>query len=818
MSTLDDALSAFDQATGSAPVNNPGALKNPGGVGFQQFATPQQGQDAIDRQLQLYGKRGINDLAGIVSTWAPAMDKNQVGPYIRHVAQVSGLDPFTPLNMEDPTVRSKIARGIIAHENVGGKAAAARVASSGDSDWDKAISAFDTQGSASTAPQAGGYKSVVGAMPPQAPTQIPSTPTQLGPVATTGVAAGKTVGNLVSGLGEFGLKAYSGTGLPGSELAREGAERLYRGSQRVNDWYTQATKDHPIAQDVGEFGGNVVAGLALPEIKGMGLVSRLLLQYPAMGGMFGAAQQLDPNDPNYWVKKSVQTGTGVIGGVVGGAVGEAAGKVAGAVLGKAGQATQWAASKLGIGGLDQQTAADLAKSSPELQQAVAAAAQGGKAINKMALQRQIEADSIGTSLTEGQATGDPIKISEELNFRRNNPALVQHLNDQDAQMFRFLDGLRSQVAPNVPDVLSASHSVVNAAKQVIKDQDTKITAAYKALADANGGNLPMDGQMFAAQASRSLAQNMKSAFLPKEVNSIMNEFLQNNRPMTFENFENLRTILAAEARKADRAGDGNAGAAVSLVRNALESMPIPDALTAIKPLADTARGLAKQQFDMFRDSPAMRAIDSRQFNEDTFLRTHVINASPQQLTNFVAALHDRPDALQSMKAGVISHLHDSAESSNQTFLHARYNDALDALGSKREILFAPEELKQLQTVGNVANYTHIQPRGHYVNNSNTGAGFVQGAATAAAHMIDAATGLPIPVASLSVGAATQNAAEKASRQKLNSMLSIGAGATGPGVVERAAQGVAKALPRITVPAGAAALSDIERNRPAQSNP
>jgi hypothetical protein len=67
--------------------------------------------------------------------------------------------------------------------------------------------------------------------------------------------------------------------------------------------------------------------------------------------------------------------------------------------------------------------------------------------------------------------------------------------------------------------------------------------------------------------------------------------------MDFEQFEALRTNLATEMRKAERAGDGNAAMALSVVRDALESLPLSGEAAALKPLADAARSAAKERFD-----------------------------------------------------------------------------------------------------------------------------------------------------------------------------------------------------------------------------
>jgi hypothetical protein len=63
-------------------------------------------------------------------------------------------------------------------------------------------------------------------------------------------------------------------------------------------------------------------------------------------------------------------------------------------------------------------------------------------------------------------------------------------------------------------------------------------------------------------ADASLTKINRARFLPAEVKTMLGDYREGGS-MTFNDFENLRTILAAEGRKAARAGDGNAEAAIS---------------------------------------------------------------------------------------------------------------------------------------------------------------------------------------------------------------------------------------------------------------
>lgn len=99
--------------------NNPGNMRVPGKQEFQTFPTMQAGVSAVTNQLGLYGKRGLNTVAGIISTYAPPTDGNDTASYIKGVASDLGVDPSAPLNMQDPHVLTAMTQSILKHEQGG---------------------------------------------------------------------------------------------------------------------------------------------------------------------------------------------------------------------------------------------------------------------------------------------------------------------------------------------------------------------------------------------------------------------------------------------------------------------------------------------------------------------------------------------------------------------------------------------------------------------------------------------------------------------------------------------------------------------------
>lgn len=349
------------------------------------------------------------------------------------------------------------------------------------------------------------------------------------------------------------------------------------------------------------------------------------------------------------------------------------------------------------------------------------------------LTRHMEADSLPVKvpLTKGQATQDGTQISHEMNSRGKNPELAQLFAEQSPALKENLDTIRAEVSPSVvhQDHIQNGQTLIDAYKAYDAPVRQQISDLYRKLEEANGGQFPVDGVAFTKAADAALAKKMKGRYVPKEVAGDLAEFREGG-PMTFEHFENLRTNLAAEARKADRSGDGNAAMAVNIVREALESLPMSGETAAIKPLADAARAAAKQRFDRLRDDPAYRAAvdDGAEIGElsplaDQFVQKYVVKGKAAHVQRMRETLAADPTATETIAAGALNYLKQRAGINPYTnegnFSSSGYNKALTELLPKADQLLPPSVAEQLQTLGNVAHYTTNQPRGAFVNNSNT---------------------------------------------------------------------------------------------------
>jgi len=98
--------------------SNPGNIRMPGrSTGFAQFATAGDGIRAIANQIKLYVKRDkLDTIEKIITKYAPASDKNDVGSYARHVEKLTGIKRDAKIDADDPTVLAKVVAAITKHE------------------------------------------------------------------------------------------------------------------------------------------------------------------------------------------------------------------------------------------------------------------------------------------------------------------------------------------------------------------------------------------------------------------------------------------------------------------------------------------------------------------------------------------------------------------------------------------------------------------------------------------------------------------------------------------------------------------------------
>ncbi|CAB4123433.1 Peptidase M15B [uncultured Caudovirales phage] len=394
--------------------------------------------------------------------------------------------------------------------------------------------------------------------------------------------------------------------------------------------------------------------------------------------------------------------------------------------------------------------------------------------NMAAINRQLEADSlpVPVKMTRGQAAQDVNLLSDEQNQRGKNPEYANRFSEQNTALKENFDAIRDKAAPDVygTNHLESADTIIGSYKTLDEARVKDISAKYKALKDAAGGDFPIDGQAFAHNAYRALSKELKSDFVPAPIEKQLAKFASGEK-MTYEQFEAMRTNLAAEMRKAERSGDGNAKAASSIVRQSLEDLPLTGEAAALKPLADEARSAAKARFDILKKDPAYDAAVN-DVAPDKFINKYIIGGNKRDLETLVNQLGGGSEGHQAVSAATINWLKDKSISSGN-FNQASYNRALKQIEPKLNQLVDAETAQNLQKLGNVGTYTQAQPRGSYVNNSNT---FVAGAKELAKSGLEKTANTFIGAGIVPVGTMVRESAQRRALKKETSQaLKPGAG-------------------------------------------
>ena len=418
----------------------------------------------------------------------------------------------------------------------------------------------------------------------------------------------------------------------------------------------------------------------------------------------------------------------------------------------------------------------LSVATPELQQAISAIPVDK--VNIPTLQRHIEADTlpVPVRLTEGQATGDVVKLSNEQNRRGKDPVLAQRFNEQNGQLVENLGLIRDKAAPNVYGTkkIENSQGIIDAYKELDNKLDTGINADYQALRDAAGGQFPVDAPQLLKNVETKLKKELLSNEAPAGQFSELKRLADTNA-MTFEDYLSLRRNLGDIARTSQ---DGSVRKAAGYMIEELEKLPLQKEAAALKPLADKARASARARFQMLEKDPAMKAAVEDAVPADKFIDKFVVNGVNKNINTMVEHLGRDSPAHQHMAAGTVNWLTDKAGivDGNGNFSQAGYNKALKKLDDVQNLnaIFNQEAASQLKTLGNVARYTQAQPRGAFVNNSNT---LVGAMADKAAYVMEQGANLVgggkigIPVGSIVRGKVQQYKAGKETEKALE----VGAG-------------------------------------------
>ena len=379
-------------------------------------------------------------------------------------------------------------------------------------------------------------------------------------------------------------------------------------------------------------------------------------------------------------------------------------------------------------------------------------------VNLEAAERRATANKFGIDLTRGEAKQDLSLLGDEYNAKKELPELQERLQERSTKLFRGLDDIKERTAPDIytNDKVELGQRVIDSLQAKDAELKTVISGLYKQLEDANAGSLPIDTGGLLNNINSRLQSKMRSRYAPSELMDTIRDAAERGG-MSFEEFENLRSIAAEEIRSSK---DGNRRLAASIIRDELENMPLSTDNAQIKALADQARKAAKERFTLIEKNPAYKAAvrDTRSAADlasglesvgaDKFLQQFVYGdtkqASRANVHRLMNELRDDQSSLQALRAGTIEHLREKATRSGNEFGQAGYNKRIAALNKKLDQIFANDAaLQDLRDLGDVALWTEHNRPLTGANVTESGNVVMQGIKKMAEEGIQAKTGVPV---------------------------------------------------------------------------
>lgn len=376
-------------------------------------------------------------------------------------------------------------------------------------------------------------------------------------------------------------------------------------------------------------------------------------------------------------------------------------------------------------------------------------------VNKAALENQLVADTlpVPVRLTKGQATQDPSLISFERNERGMKEKLSQHFNEQNKALQENAEAIKQRTAEGTfePDYVANSERAIESFQQINKQNQAAIKSAYSELDKLGAGKIEVDSRSFGQNAMKALTENEDIDFLPPTIKSKI-EAYQEGKPMNFAQYENLRTQISRETRKAQRADDGNAVHALTIARSELEKLPLLNETAEAKVVADKARSLAAQEFgllDKRRDTynPVYAEIVNGGADTSNFIPKVVIRSKNADFAKAMDMLKDNPDAIKQLRAGTLDYMIRESTDASGNFKTGKFTQLINSLDVNKKLttLFG-EDAQVLKDLAKTGQLIEARPRGSFVNESNTSVAnmasqYAKGAAEAGVNV--AAKGLPI---------------------------------------------------------------------------
>lgn len=419
---------------------------------------------------------------------------------------------------------------------------------------------------------------------------------------------------------------------------------------------------------------------------------------------------------------------------------------------------------------------------PALAQKVSEIEQAGGTVNPVAVANQNKALAVDPrlQLTEGQALQDANLISTERNDRGIKEQLVSKFNEQNQILKERAEIYKNEFTPDVKGLsyVENSTNAINAVDDLIKTNENAAKTKYEDLKALGGGKLELDGKAFGTKARQALDMEDIQDYVPSQIMKRIDDYADGKKQLNLNLFEGLRTKIAAESRKAERAGDGNTVYALKVVRNELEQMPLANEVGAIKSVADEARSLFKANRDLeannaFYGQATRGGLDSKDFVPKVAFRS-----KNDYFGQAMEVLNKNPVAKDNFAQGTMDYMIRESTDGSGNLNPMKMADFIEnlQLNNRLEPLFGKENSAKLLNYAEVSRFTKATPEGSFVNFSNTApasANLISRYGSVAAEVAGAS--LNIPFVGEAVRSGSQFMEKRRTRKQAEKATEFGAG-------------------------------------------
>ena len=348
-------------------------------------------------------------------------------------------------------------------------------------------------------------------------------------------------------------------------------------------------------------------------------------------------------------------------------------------------------------------------------------------ISSEALKRLVDYRVTGATPKQGTITLDPAKITKE----KNTAKLGANSDDPNAQRLGQIENENNQILLKNLDEMGADKSVesqtfgrilFNKLDDFNNNQKETISNLYKQIKDDGGLSARYDSKLFLDKTDVALTRYKR--FLPTEFKAMLNEYKSGKIVLDVNEAAQLKTQLATAMRST---ADGNVKTALRIVREQIENanlLPNQKLGKAALKAEKEARRYTYEYKKLIDSVPALKQINNskKAVNQDTFFEKIIMGSTADELEKTYRLLD--PSFKESIKQNVIAYLKSKATGGRPNELAnlsgTTFQKALRDMGSRKlNAIFTKEEIAKLKSIGNVASYEQVIPKGSAVNTSNT---------------------------------------------------------------------------------------------------